>query len=134
MALDVGGGGFSKRRVWLAGEKAAWVGALLEPGARAVDVALRAGVGQTELYRWRKELAADGTMSLPAETQPSDHHAGFMPVRLAEVEVRPQPVPGPPHLAHCPGFDTPAVSRRSLPGRRRPARRRSRNFHQHCFG
>ena len=95
MALDVGGGGFSKRRVWLAGEKAAWVGALLEPGARAVDVALLAGVGQTALYRWRKELAADGTMSLPAETQPSYHHAGFIPVRLAEVESRPQAVSRP---------------------------------------
>lgn len=86
-----------KRRVWLAGEKAALVAALLEPGARAADVALQAGVGRTALYRWRKELAADGLpiMSLPAEARQQDHHADFIPVRLAEAEACPHPVSKP---------------------------------------
>ena len=49
-----------KRRYWTRAEKMRWVLALNEPEANASDVARRAGVSTSLLYRWRQQLAAAG--------------------------------------------------------------------------
>ena len=55
--------------------------ALMEPGANASEVAKRAGIDRSLLYRWRQQLAAsqDG---LPA----------FVPVTVAPTAPEPEPV------------------------------------------
>nr|WP_249209084.1 transposase [Magnetospirillum sulfuroxidans] len=45
-----------RRRIWLPEEKAALVGAAFAPGAVVADVARRADVNASLLYRWRREL------------------------------------------------------------------------------
>jgi transposase len=47
-----------RRRRWSRAEKERWVAALEEPGAVAVDVARKAGVDPSLLYRWRRQAAA----------------------------------------------------------------------------
>jgi transposase len=47
-----------RRRRWSRAEKELWVGALEEPGAVAAEVARKAGVDRSLLYRWRQQLAA----------------------------------------------------------------------------
>jgi transposase len=49
-----------KRRHWTRAEKMRWILALNEPDANASDVARRAGVSTSLLYRWRQQLAAAG--------------------------------------------------------------------------
>jgi len=69
-----------RRRYWRREEKERWVAALEEPGAVAVEVARRAGVAPSLLYRWRQQLAA----SRPA--------LSFVPVAVAEpAEESPAP-------------------------------------------
>jgi transposase len=60
-----------KRRYWTRAEKTRWVLALNEPDANASDVARRAGVSTSLLYRWRQQLAA-------AEDRPA-----FVPVTVS---------------------------------------------------
>ncbi len=45
-----------RRRVWQPEEKAALVGAAFAPGAVVAEVARRADVNASLLYRWRREL------------------------------------------------------------------------------
>jgi transposase len=47
-----------RRRRWSRAEKERWVTALEEPGAVAAEVARKAGVDPSLLYRWRQQLAA----------------------------------------------------------------------------
>jgi transposase len=47
-----------KRRYWTRAEKMRWVLALSEPDANASDVARRAGVSTSLLYRWRQQLVS----------------------------------------------------------------------------
>src|SRR5271170_7042759 len=54
-----------RRRRWSRSEKEAWVAALMEPEANATEVAKRAGVDRSLLYRWRQQLAASQA-GLPA--------------------------------------------------------------------
>jgi transposase len=49
-----------KRRYWTRAEKMRWILALNEPDANASDVARRADVSTSLLYRWRQQLAAAG--------------------------------------------------------------------------
>src|SRR5579872_6024678 len=60
-----------KRRYWTRAEKMRWGLALNEPDANASDVARRAGVSTSLLYRWRQQLAA-------AEDRPA-----FVPVAVS---------------------------------------------------
>ena len=69
-----------RRRRWSRSEKEAWVAALMEPGANATDVAKRAGIDRSLLYRWRQQWAAsrDGlpafvpvTVTPPAAPEPA---------------------------------------------------------------
>jgi len=66
-----------KRRYWTRAEKMRWIAALNEPDANASDVARRAGVNTSLLYRWRQQLAA-------AEGDPE-----FVPVMLSAAMERP---------------------------------------------
>jgi transposase len=47
-----------RRRRWSRTEKERWVSVLMEPGAVAADVARKAGVDTSLLYRWRQQLAS----------------------------------------------------------------------------
>jgi transposase len=70
-----------RRRYWRREEKERWVAALEEPGAVAADVARRAGVAPSLLYRWRQQLSA----RRPAPS--------FVPVAVAPAqESAPPPV------------------------------------------
>ena len=60
-----------RRRRWSRTEKERLVAAMLEPGASASDIARRAGVHTSQLFRWRQQFAA------PQTTEP------FVPVRIA---------------------------------------------------
>jgi transposase len=78
-----------KRRYWTRAEKMRWILALNEPDANASDVARRAGVSTSLLYRWRQQLAAagDGPAFVPiavssaaAERPSSDPSRGTMTI------------------------------------------------------
>ena len=45
-----------RRRRWPQAEKERIVAAAIEPGANACEVARQAGIHQSQLYRWRREL------------------------------------------------------------------------------
>ena len=60
-----------RRRRWSRAEKERWVAAFMEPGAIASEVARKAGVDTSLLYRWRQQLAA------------SRNVASFVPVTIA---------------------------------------------------
>jgi len=68
-----------RRRYWRREEKERWVAALEEPGAVAADVARRAGVAPSLLYRWRQQLTA----RRPAPS--------FVPVAVAPAQERAPP-------------------------------------------
>lgn len=70
--------GVERRRVWTDEQKRALVAAACEPGASVAQIARRADLRPSQLYRWRRDLAE------PA--------AGF-----AAVTVSPEP-PTPPEL------------------------------------
>jgi transposase len=61
-----------RRRRWSRSEKERLVAAMLEPDANASDIARRAGVHTSQLFRWRRQFAA-----------PQDVADAFVPVRIA---------------------------------------------------
>jgi transposase len=65
-----------ERRYWTRAEKMRWILALNEPDANGSDVARRAGVSTSLLYRWRQQLTAAG-----------DGHA-FVPVAMSAAAER----------------------------------------------
>ena len=60
-----------RRRRWSTAEKARLVAAMNEPGAVVSEIARRAGVDASLLYRWRRQFAAEREM------------AAFVPVRVS---------------------------------------------------
>jgi transposase len=66
-----------RRRRWPQAEKERLVAAAIEPGANACEVARQAGIHQSQLYRWRRELCG------PRPTEP-----GFVALAVA-AEARP---------------------------------------------
>jgi transposase len=74
-----------RRRRWSSSDKARLVAAMDEPGAIMTEIARRAGVDVSLLYRWRRQLAA------PREAPT------FIPVTVAseERELESAPVPAP---------------------------------------
>ncbi len=73
-----------RRRRWSRAEKERWVTALEEPGAVAAEVARKAGVDPSLLYRWRQHLAA------------SRQVASFIPVTVVPAAPAPVPERAPP--------------------------------------
>jgi transposase len=49
--------GVERRRVWTDEQKRALVGAACEPGASVAEIARRADLRPSQLYRWRRDLA-----------------------------------------------------------------------------
>jgi transposase len=70
-----------RRRRWSRAEKERWVSALMEPGAVAAEVARKAGVDTSLLYRWRQQLAS--SLAVPS----------FVPLAIAAAA--PEPVAEP---------------------------------------
>ena len=73
--------GLERRRVWTDDQKRALVAAACEPGASVAEIARRADLRPSQLYRWRRDLA-----------QP-------VSLRFAAVTVSSQPEPEP--VAGC---------------------------------
>jgi transposase len=61
-----------RRRRWSRAEKERIVAAAIEPGANACEVARQAGIHQSQLFRWRRDLCG-----------PRRVGAAFMPVAVA---------------------------------------------------
>jgi transposase len=61
-----------RRRRWSRAEKERIVAAAIEPGANACEVARQAGIHQSQLFRWRRDLCG-----------PRRAGAAFMPVAVA---------------------------------------------------
>jgi transposase len=72
-----------RRRRWSRAEKERWVAALDAPGAVAVDVARRAGVDPSLLYRWRRQAVSREVVS-------------FVPVAIAAEAAAHAAEPAPP--------------------------------------
>ncbi|MEY9126932.1 MULTISPECIES: IS66-like element accessory protein TnpA [Bradyrhizobium] len=85
-----------RRRRWSQDEKERLVAASLEPGASVSEVARRAGLHVSQLFRWRKELCKHAEASI----------APFVPVEIGSSV--------PPHnLTEAPLTAAPARRRRS---------------------
>ena len=70
-----------RRRSWPLAEKRRIVAETLVPGASVSVVARRHDVNANQVFKWRRELAADGCVALPAPT------CEFVPLGVfAEVE------------------------------------------------
>ncbi len=64
-----------RRRRWSRSEKERLVAAMLEPDANASDIARRAGVHTSQLFRWRRQFAV-----------PQEATGTFVPVRIASAD------------------------------------------------
>lgn len=60
--------GVERRRVWTDEQKRALVAAACEPGASVADIARRADLRPSQLYRWRRDLAEPTTPGFAALT------------------------------------------------------------------
>ncbi len=60
--------GVERRRVWTDEQKRALVGAACEPGANVAEIARRADLRPSQLYRWRGDLAEPATPGFAALT------------------------------------------------------------------
>ena len=49
--------GVERRRIWSDDQKQALVAAACEPGANVAEIARRADLRSSQLYRWRRDLA-----------------------------------------------------------------------------
>lgn len=84
-----------RRRRWSRSEEEQLVAALLVPGVSASEVARRAGIRASQLFRWRKQLCELIDPPVPA----------LDPVRvnafIAPSEVEPSAAPARPHVTSC---------------------------------
>ncbi|HYG91096.1 MAG TPA: transposase [Azospirillum sp.] len=79
--------GRERRREWSEGQKRALVAAAFAPGAVVTQVARRADVSASLLYRWRREQAAlEGGFAAVMVT-PDRLDAGAMDGSAMEIEV-----------------------------------------------
>jgi len=78
--VDGGEGGFRRRRVWSAEDKALLVSQSNAPDANVSEVARRAGVSRGLLNEWRREAAEANEAGLAAP-------AGFVPVEAIADET-----------------------------------------------
>jgi transposase len=78
--VDVGEGGFRRRRVWSADDKALLVSQSNAPDANVSEVARRAGVSRGLLNEWRREAAEGKEAGLAAPS-------AFVPVEVVAEET-----------------------------------------------
>jgi transposase len=93
--------GVERRRRWSVDQKRAIVTAAFAPGAVVTDVARRADVCGSLIYRWRRELAAEQSgfaevMVLPDQASPAP---SVIEVELADRARIRIPASAPPDLA-----------------------------------
>jgi len=91
--------GVERRRRWSDDQKRAIVAAAFSPGAVVTDVARQADVCGSQIYRWRRELAAERAgfaevVMLPDRTAPT-----VIEVELADHARIRIPASIPPELA-----------------------------------
>lgn len=60
--------GVERRRVWTDEQKRALVAAACEPGASVAEIARRADLRPSQLYRWRRDLAEPVSAGFAAVT------------------------------------------------------------------
>ena len=60
--------GVERRRVWTDEQKRALVAAACEPGASVAEIARRADLRPSQLYRWRRDLAVPTAAAFTAVT------------------------------------------------------------------
>lgn len=93
-----------RRRRWSRAEKERLVAAMLEPDANASDIARRAGVHTSQLFRWRQQFAGPQATEafVPLQIAPPDEsgaHAPEAPAMTivfsngAHIEFRSAPAP-----------------------------------------
>ena len=71
--------GVERRRIWTDEQKQALVAAACEPGASVAEIARRADLRPSQLYRWRRDLAepaAPGFAALTVSIEPEVTVAG----------------------------------------------------------
>ena len=92
-----------RRRRWSAAEKARLVAAMNEPGAVVTEIARRAEVNASLLYRWRRELRG------------AQHKTPtFVPVRVAAEASDEGPASAPVCLSQSPSSSAPPAARPSI--------------------
>lgn len=64
--------GVERRRVWTDEQKRALVTAACEPGASVAEIARRADLRASQLYRWRRDLAGPVSLGFTAVTVGSE--------------------------------------------------------------
>ena len=64
--------GVERRRVWTEEQKRALVAAACEPGASVAEIARRADLRPSQLYRWRRDLAEPASAGFAAVTVSSE--------------------------------------------------------------
>lgn len=64
--------GVERRRVWTDEQKRALVAAACEPGASVAEIARRADLRSSQLYRWRRDLAEPVSPGFAAVTVTSE--------------------------------------------------------------
>ena len=92
----------ARRRRWSAAEKARLVAAMDEPGAVVTEIARRAEVCASLLYRWRRELM--GACKTPT----------FVPVRVSAEASDEGPASAPVCLSQSPSSSAPPPARPSI--------------------
>ena len=65
--------GVERRRVWTDEQKRALVAAACEPGASVGEIARRADLRPSQLYRWRRDLAEPVSPGFAAVTVSVEH-------------------------------------------------------------
>ena len=68
--------GVERRRVWPDEQKRALVAAACEPGASVAEIARRADLRPSQLYRWRRDLAVPVSPGFAAVTGSGGDKAG----------------------------------------------------------
>ncbi len=75
--------GAERRRVWTDDQKRALVAAACEPGASVAEIARRADLQPSQLYRWRRDLAEPvlpgfAAVTVGAEPEPTTRCAAVI--------------------------------------------------------
>ena len=71
--------GAERRRVWTDDQKRALVAAACEPGASVAEIARRADLRPSQLYRWRRDLAEPVSPGFAAVTVGASRHSSDDP-------------------------------------------------------
>ena len=77
--------GVERRRVWTDEQKRALVAAACEPGASVAEIARRADLRPSQLYRWRRDLTEPTAAFAAVTVSPEPLPAAEQPVIVVEL-------------------------------------------------